>query len=1610
MENGSNGHDDLQDQKMEPHLEDSKYQFENLETHISNYLIQHCPAKNFSTTELLPFFTNFAVAIRDNIRGVYTTDQEFDEKVQSVGTFGSLCGRLLSFGELYFRCFDCDLIHKNDTSNVALQCRQCFEKSNHEGHKVATELSGGGALCDCGDIEAWNKQGFCTDHQGFSSEKVLKMMSLMPSDAEQAFLSTFSELFYLTFRLIEDNDLKEVDIHSHLMNLTGGFLSEYCKKGDGFKLLTSKFLTSTLNEKWLWKHDCDDLKKLSYRESKGSCKCTALELLFRFGNYLSEDCQSIFKDLFIELFVDHEFKKYFTVIYTKMIYFCYIVEAESEINQRTHDNILEDPIWNAKNIKCSVSKISRLFAHVLWSEEMCLIAVKSGYFHHYFDLIRRMLFFSGAQEHIDSVATLLRAVLANLLYIFSQPAPSNVAAQKSETFEAVFALLMDIQCSDRFHFNEFFFNVKDPKYVLYSITRSDLSNRILEVISAMVAQVFNIEDGSLKEKIISNFVALLTSNYKKCKENSQVSPLFNQGKITMNPILFHVLGILVSYLIVEHLDLTFNDEELQIIWEDALYESLKSLIFFKALSNINESVPDLQALKPFLMIVQDLHFSPDCSFSDYEVLLAQISILMMRDKSRVRAVMKNLLSYTADEKDPNSAGLGLIWKRTCFEVFTFVMKDESSYARIHKGQLENGFKAAVKAKPLFNAIAQKIIVNYLHISPFQKFEEIESGINPCIRLKDDQHILDSIVDVSKQTQKLRLREEWQNKGIDPQIFYKCKTLDQEFQAILKEIAAKDTNFNIILGCAEPRSLLYLRDVERTACLWVLFDLETFSQIVLSFVEGKVDIAGAIRFISICMGVLEKFSYKELENAVDVSTLRVLKEIAEKIMLKVKSAKEYEEYSFPLVKLRATIERTEKKLMTGHAEPIMATEEEEKKTEVKFQLNEDSEDRRNKMLQKQREIKERFMKKQKDFITKSLAAEPTENQDSTHNENGEKNSVICNYCHEIIKTEAEKYGYLAFLSRNNFPDYCKLFKEESRTQKSNVSTQYNLWQSPSFSSIVKATGSFTISSCHHYMHNNCFELFQKKKTNSPHKTNRPDEFFCIFCKALCNIFVPVLSEAKTGSNLSTTVENMEKEDLSLKSIRNTLSANLKDVSKGIEVTSAKLLTDYDSNIFGDQLFITNLTNCKRLGFNEFAEQPEDIVRMMVLQYAEMIEVISLQRFYNSKAQLLKACATLIRNLYWQQAKQYESALADKLFKLKNDACRLIPADNESIEDAVTFAKEFIFESKNSTQIILEAIWNMYFVEGCLEQNLNKLVSNIIMFGAVLELLKLFIEDKLLEDPKAIVDPESVSPIDSFKKYVTDNIDFELPSLLSYLRKIVVVTSSIGCCHLNSDYKDLLTCSQILSALLNLEKSNYPLKDLLEQFLVTNEKTFETIFKGVSEYIKRKSDFKAIKIPNDCLQAADVALISLPEDYQKFKALFQREKCQLCNEFLGRGTICLICGKFMCLSRCEKAKTLKTFGNLNEHARESHCGIAAFIDTELSFVFFLNSPKNEVFRQVYENKYGQSIDRLNQKVEWRDYKLNEQVINEIKNLVIENQIPQKVCRLIDEDKQGFKSGEL
>lgn len=70
-----------------------------------------------------------------------------------------VCGAVWGVNDIAYRCRTCE---HDPTCAI---CVPCFQKGNHKDHDYSVIYTGGGC-CDCGDITAWKREGFCSKHKG----------------------------------------------------------------------------------------------------------------------------------------------------------------------------------------------------------------------------------------------------------------------------------------------------------------------------------------------------------------------------------------------------------------------------------------------------------------------------------------------------------------------------------------------------------------------------------------------------------------------------------------------------------------------------------------------------------------------------------------------------------------------------------------------------------------------------------------------------------------------------------------------------------------------------------------------------------------------------------------------------------------------------------------------------------------------------------------------------------------------------------------------------------------------------------------------------------------------------------------------------------------------------------------------------------------------------------------------------------------------------------------------------------------------------------------------------------------------------------------------------
>ncbi|RWS17388.1 E3 ubiquitin-protein ligase UBR2-like protein, partial [Dinothrombium tinctorium] len=109
-----------------------------------------------------------------------------------------LCGKVFKSGEPTYSCRDCAL------DSTCTLCVDCFKNSPHRNHKYRMSMSGGGGYCDCGDVEAWKENPFCSTHlQGYNnSRKNITAVERLPRDLTERVRLIFEAVVKYCFEVL----------------------------------------------------------------------------------------------------------------------------------------------------------------------------------------------------------------------------------------------------------------------------------------------------------------------------------------------------------------------------------------------------------------------------------------------------------------------------------------------------------------------------------------------------------------------------------------------------------------------------------------------------------------------------------------------------------------------------------------------------------------------------------------------------------------------------------------------------------------------------------------------------------------------------------------------------------------------------------------------------------------------------------------------------------------------------------------------------------------------------------------------------------------------------------------------------------------------------------------------------------------------------------------------------------------------------------------------------------------------------------------------------------------------------------------------------------------
>ncbi|KAK7373743.1 hypothetical protein VNO80_07159 [Phaseolus coccineus] len=152
----------------------------------------------------------------------------------SVGQRG-VCGAVWGHNDIAYRCRTCE---HDPTCAI---CVPCFEKGDHKGHDYCVIYTGGGC-CDCGDVTAWKREGFCSMHKG--AEQIQPLPKEFANSVDPVLSSLFN-CWRVKLKLASESVTERKQPANELTYAVVDMLLEFSKHSESLLSFVARLLLSS---------------------------------------------------------------------------------------------------------------------------------------------------------------------------------------------------------------------------------------------------------------------------------------------------------------------------------------------------------------------------------------------------------------------------------------------------------------------------------------------------------------------------------------------------------------------------------------------------------------------------------------------------------------------------------------------------------------------------------------------------------------------------------------------------------------------------------------------------------------------------------------------------------------------------------------------------------------------------------------------------------------------------------------------------------------------------------------------------------------------------------------------------------------------------------------------------------------------------------------------------------------------------------------------------------------------------------------------------------------------------------------------------------------------
>ena len=1497
--------------------------------------------------------------------------EELLAEVKNIESFNRVCGKAISSDEVFYMCLDCDILTPQKIgASFSLQCKDCFEKANHEGHKVTNKTSSGTGVCDCGDPTAWDPKGFCPAHPGYSKQRADAAYNKIPEYIRKGFLSSLQVIFYSLFDHLETNS-----DHGWVLQNIVEILAKLHELQDCFKLLTIEFLMSTVPDNFKLRVNLENLVSYRFKPNPAEVDCVYAELLARYDLLFSQKLQGSIRHLLLELFVHLDFKEFYIKLYAKLVHFFFYMGDFNDPEPR-------------------YSECANFYLPLLMAERFGMIATSVPTAVHFIDVVTKIVNPSKKFNERKLYSMCFYASM-NLKYLFDQQNPSEQLFKQPGFMKKIFEMMEGLASLDAQHdIDSFLQHCKTTTHSDGIYYKTFLFARIMELLEPLYARIFSIGNTEVRQEYIDIILREFVISLEQQLE--LVSPP-DFETFALFPKHFHALGL---FLMMWYRHSNSLEE-----FKNSVYSSLSSSSISKerfhkvaeyvfqrtiilltqtlALQRVKHWLPKFKEISDYLQNYFQQRMSPKYQVGNIEICLVQILSNFNPEQDWLSTLAARVVSRGVFyPREDVKLGLTVLF----FESVGFIFSDIISFFNLIQSQSGRKVHNPDAFAGLLLKIERRVVVNYLQMIRQTGFSALKEDLKTILTFKT-LNSLETVATYDAETQKIRLKDSCKGKEVMMKLFYLQARFDDYYINTVTENPIKAENFDPILGNTNLEQLN------------PLINNQLFGDVLLQAVALARNVAEEekfktprrlLYFFAHQIDQLKRCPTKQRKQIFDKEIVVELpkfptfeamfdEERAENESMTMKTKFSLREDFIKAVQSIEVVYSDQKgpeaqKLLGGTLSELLAAtykesmqEEEEKISTNTVALSDDAETRKKEILAKQKALREQFMKKQHKFMNQHGNGEPEEQSETKHT----KETTSCVFCHEPLDDKEQNgYGFLAYTYESNYFSHCQKRKLKELAPKRS--------EKPSLS----------FNSCFHMLHINCIRKLRETKTFNAFKMNSEIELTCPLCKSLTNLFIYSLEGEKIEEK-----DEVDGTELSFKfsvaSLEEEYIASFKggkDMEEIVDKTKLNNVNEFFSELGIVLALSREMTGDMDQEFPDPVEVLADAVIMSILK----LDLVGLKLFLNKKLPIIANIARAVK-----------ISLASE----KNDGKKLIEENLAFLMDlnvkstSGNHLKKFV--SSIQQKDYLQLIWRTYLVERSIDKaNFKKFFQQILLVDLAFEFMKLFYEDLQMKCSGDIKEIASGLTFKNFHESLLENLYCGLPNVVSILRMFVSFGLALD---IYDDKK--IESANLVDNELSMISFLYGIADkqkfseAISVFLNENKAFYESVL--------HKLPSEEMHLLFENLDPNQHAMISLPAAYYDFKTSIHKAKCTLCNSISKNGyAICLICGELRCISKCDSIMLDEsdTVGNLNKHAREEHNGVCAFMGSEYSTVLLVNTPKNVSRDYLYTGKFGQQIEPT--KSDWHEFIISQPTLNKLRQTLALERIPQEIYHTIEITQRKIK----